>query len=113
MKHNDTKISKCFSGGASELVFWAFRYFLGRRTIATCCFADSLAEVWPLLNDRDKNLIYKELEEAFAKDDAERNKEKRVPGAWGFPLGDDCDRESWEHVRRAYTPYHKNGGTNA
>lgn len=91
----------CFSGGASELVFWSFRYFMGRMTIATCCFADELAKAWPLLDERTRNLIRKELDEAFAKDDEMRS--DPVCSSHYYPLGMDCDRTHWEKVRAAYT----------
>ena len=91
----------CFSGGASELVFWSFRYFMGRMTIATCCFADELAKAWPLLEERTQNLIRKELDEAFAKDDELRA--DPVCSSHYYPLGMDCDRAHWERVRAAYT----------
>lgn len=91
----------CFSGGASELVFWSFRYFMGRMTIATCCFADELARAWPLLDERTQNLIRKELDEAFSKDDEMRA--DPVCSSHYYPLGMDCDRTHWEKVRAAYT----------
>lgn len=91
----------CFSGGASELVFWSFRYFMGRTTIATCCFADELARAWPLLDERTQNLIRKELDEAFSKDDEMRA--DPVCSSHYYPLGMDCDRTHWEKVRAAYT----------
>ena len=77
-----------------DLVFWSFRYFLGRQTIQACSFADGLARVWPRLDERIKELIKRELEDEFRRDDAarERNSDYR-------PLGADCDREAWEKVR--------------
>lgn len=91
----------CFSGGASELVFLSFRYFMGRMTIATCCFADELAKAWPLLDKRTQTLIREELDKAFAKDDEMRA--DPVCSSHYYPLGMDCDRAHWEKVRSAYT----------
>ena len=70
-------------------------------TIATCCFADELAKAWPLLEERTQNLIRKELDEAFAKDDELRA--DPVCSSHYYPLGMDCDRAHWERVRVAYT----------
>lgn len=87
-----------FDGAPDELVFWSFRYFLGRRTIATCCFAEDLAKAWPYLNERCASMIRRELDEEFAKDDRARSE-----GLGYKTLGDDCDRDAWEKVRKAYS----------
>jgi len=79
--------------GISDLVFWSFRYFLGRRTIATVGFARDLAKIYPLLDGNIKALIRKELEQAY-------EEEQRNPNY--KPLGDACDREAWGKVRKAY-----------
>ena len=99
----------CFLGGASELVFWSFRYFMGRMTIAACCFADDLANAWPLLEERTQNLIRKELDEAFAKDDELRA--DPACSSHNYPLGMDCDRAHWERVRAAYTANNRSSAT--
>lgn len=90
-----------FSGGASELVFWSFRYFLGRQTIATCCFAQELARNWNEIDERNRKLIQRELEEAFRHDDEIRAEPMQSCPDWK-PLGADCDRQCWELVRKAY-----------
>jgi hypothetical protein len=90
----------CFSDGASGLVFWSFRYFLGRMTITTGSFAEQLAKAWPLLDERIQNLIRKELDEAFARDDKMRA-DPLISSNY-YPLGMDYDREHWEKVRAAY-----------
>lgn len=100
IKPNDPNlIAECFQGGISELVFWSFRYFVGRMTIATCCFADELAKSWPILDTRIQGLIRKELDELFERDDKMRAELK--PHTY-YPLGMKCDREHWEKVRAAY-----------
>ncbi len=81
----------------SELVFWSFRYFLGRRTSSTCDFAERLARAWPLIDEEHRRLIQRELEEAFERDYEDRADGKQIK--W---LGDDCDRAAWEKVRKAY-----------
>lgn len=91
------EIVSCFHDGIDDLVFWSFRYFLGRQTIATCQFAEELSKAFPLLNKRVKNLIRRELDRSFQEDDkARKNNEKFLP------LGLDCDRQQWQKVREAY-----------
>lgn len=91
------------SDSLDDLVFWSFRYFLGRRTIHACCFAEDLARAWPYLDKRVATLIRSELEAAFAMDDDMRRESKDGHALTWFYLGMDCDREAWEQVRRVYT----------
>jgi uncharacterized protein with von Willebrand factor type A (vWA) domain len=63
----------------NELVHAAFRYFLGRRTISACAFADDLAEAAPALEKNTREMIIKEIKEA-----QKRNE-----------LGHQCDIEAW------------------
>ena len=77
---------------AEELVHASFRYFLGRKTIATVAFAHNLAAAWPHLSERTRIGIGRELTQAYA--EAARNPEWK-------PLGADCDREAWDKVRDA------------
>ena len=116
MKASDKKIVAYFpEAGASELVFWSFRYFLGRMSIAVSSFAESLAAAWPHIDPRFQSLIKKELEEEFRRDDEARvrreelkqkvkNGEAKEDAIYQIylPLGHDCDRESWQKVRNAY-----------
>ena len=74
------------SDNIDDLVFWSFRYFLGRRTIATCCFADGLARAYHLLNKLTQDAIRRELEQAFER------------GEVGHPI----DAQAWWRVRIAY-----------
>jgi hypothetical protein len=103
------------------MVFWSFRYFLGRRSIRTTVFAGQLAEAWPQLEPEDRKAIEKELDQAFKRDDEARarraeklalakTREERddVNLETYLVLGDDCDRLAWEKVRAAY----RNGGKN-
>ena len=99
-------IASFSSDSPSDLVFWSFRYFLGRMTIATVCFADSLAKAWPFLDERVQTLIKNELEKEFQRDDEAREDRKSNPeSTWKYslPLGHDCDRQSWQKVRDAYS----------
>ena len=93
---NTRALLACFSDGPSGLVFWAFRYFLGRMTIHTCCFARELAAAWPYLGEREQASIRRELDQAFADDD--RHRETGL----GFSIGHECDRAAWQEVRDVY-----------
>jgi len=87
------------------LVMAATRYFMGRRTIATCAYARELATAWPELPDSVKTVLRRDLKREFELDDMARErakKEGKKPYASSFPLGDTCDRESWELVRNAW-----------
>ena len=84
----DTSLLQHFD--LEELVHASFRYYLGRRTIATCAYARSLAAAWPLLSQSTRVMIGRELAHAYA--EAARNPD------WQ-PLGADCDREAWDKVR--------------
>jgi hypothetical protein len=103
----DKFLINSFSDTPSDLVFWSFRYFLGRMTIATCCFARDLANAWPHLDERVQELIKRELEREFERDDEARALRKAAKEEERYkiytPLGHDCDREAWELVRKAYT----------
>jgi len=107
VSEQDTKLLSCFSSDTtSDLVFWSFRYFIGRMTIATCCFADSLAKGWEHLEPRIQELIKRELEREFERDDEARKdriENPESPFKYSLPLGHDCDREAWQKVRDAYT----------
>jgi hypothetical protein len=85
-----------------ELVFCTFRYYLGRRTIAACQFARDLAKAWDDIEETTRKLIQKELTDAFEDDDEYRQRVKRGEAVMCLPLGDDCDREAWEEVRKKF-----------
>jgi hypothetical protein len=81
----------------SDLVFWAFRYMLGRQSYAVSDFAERLALSWNSLDKQVQQLIKKELDKAFLKDD-----ETRALKCDYKTLGGDCDRNSWQKVKDAY-----------
>ncbi|WP_088255567.1 hypothetical protein [Fimbriiglobus ruber] len=68
----------------SEIVFYAFRYCLGRQTYAVSTCADYLVDRWGELQERDRELIVKEIRKALAEGKA----------------GAACDVESWQSVLR-------------
>lgn len=72
----------------------AVRYCLGARTYVVEDCARWLVAQWASFGDRTREQIRRDVDEAFARDDADR--------AHGRPyhhLGWDCDRASWERVR--------------
>lgn len=73
----------------------AFRYYCGRMTIAVHSFTESLIKNWDKLPERSQFVIKRDLEDAFKDDDTDRKE-----GCVYKRLGHDCDRESWEKVRR-------------
>lgn len=87
------------------IIVGAFRYYLGRMTISVSSFTDWLVHRWHNLDEGTRKIIAREIEEAFAADDAERAKAKATGGnlsSMGLPLGWDCDRASWARVRAMY-----------
>jgi len=101
MNEREQRLASHFFSGVDELVFWSFRYFVGRMTISTCVFAQDLARAWPDLGVNTKKQIRDELERAFEEDDA-LQKEFPNKGMGYRRLGWDCDRAAWEKVREAY-----------
>ena len=75
----------------------AFRYSLGRMTYIVGDCADWLIEQWPNIAERARNIIQRDLDEAFKRDD-----EYRADRQDYKPLGHDCDRAQWEKVRRLW-----------
>ena len=66
----------------SEMIFYAFRYCLGRMTYSVSTCSDYLIEHWEELRKTDRELILKEISEAI--------KEHRA--------GHDCDIQRWKAV---------------
>jgi hypothetical protein len=78
----------------NELIHASFRYYLGRRTISACFFAQHLARAWDRLNDQTREMIGKELLKAY--EQADKYPDLKV-------LGDQCDREMWDLVKAKVT----------
>lgn len=75
----------------------AVRYCLGRRTyIASDCQV-WLCAIWDELPEKAQTIIQRDVEEAFKRDD-----EDRANGNDYRALGHDCDRRSWEQVRKLW-----------
>lgn len=62
-----------------EVLIYAFRYTLGRRTFAPHTMQQVITEAWPKLTDGSKELIKREIREAEHAD----------------CLGDECDKRGW------------------
>jgi hypothetical protein len=73
-----------------ELIHASFRYYLGRRTISTCTFAKNLARIFSLLNKHTKQMLSRELLQAY--EAAERLPDAKI-------LGDQCDLKYWNLVK--------------
>lgn len=71
-----------------DILFYAFRYALGRATYAVSDVVEALILVEPKLSWRTKEQIANEIEKAHNEDN----------------LGHDCDKELWLYVRNLYTP---------
>ena len=77
------------------IILSAFRYALGRQTYIVRLTVDWLIYHWNGIPPRTRDLIERDLEEAFRAD-------KR--GVHYSPLGGECDKEDWTrlltHIRR-------------
>lgn len=80
----------------SLLWIGAFRYYCGRMSYAVSWFCELLIRDWPLLPKHARDIIKRDLEEEFKRDD-----QLRVPGQYS-PLGMDMDRREWERVRELW-----------
>lgn len=76
------------------MVLAAVRYCLGRQSymVGDCC--DWLIWLWPKLDEANRKLIQRDVDEAFESDDAARE-----DGNVCRRLGMDIDRKQWERVR--------------
>ena len=85
---------QCWGPGQFAVVA-TFRYCLGRQTYIVQECADWLLMHWPGIEQPVRDLIRRELDRAFQKDDEARRQDSN-----GYkPLGADCDRREWERVR--------------
>lgn len=80
-----------------EVWLGATRYYLGRMTASVSSFCETLMQQWNQLPSGCRRLIQRDVEEAFARDDAQRGVHQGYSGI--FALGHDCDRAAWEQVR--------------
>jgi len=71
----------------------SFRYYLGRMTISTHSYCDSLMCNWGAIPERAKVVIIRDLEDAIKRDD-----DRMESGDAYKPLGHDCDSKKWREV---------------
>ena len=76
------------------MVVSATRYATGRQSYAVSDTADWLITNWESLPERARDIIQRDLEDDFRRDD-----ELRAEGSKYPPLGADMDRRQWERVR--------------
>lgn len=86
------------SGHDHLMVIAATRYCLGRMTYVVGECAAWLIKIWPLLSEQTKAIVQRDIEEAFARDDADR-----ADGRERKALGWDSDRREWERVRKLWS----------
>lgn len=84
-----------------QLDLWlgATRYYLGRMSASVDSFCTLLIQEWDTLPMSVRGLIRRDVEEAFARDDSQRY---AATLSGPYPLGHDCDRDSWTRVRHLW-----------
>lgn len=71
----------------------AVAYALGRMTYMPSLVVDEVIRCWPVLDNRTRFCIRRDVMEAFKEDD-----KQRAAGNKYTRLGMDCDRETWERL---------------
>lgn len=87
-------MSEATYGRGHLMVIAAVRYCTGRSTYIVGDCADWLIRLWPSLPEGTRTVIRRDIDEAFARDDADR-----AAGSEYKALGHDWDRADWERVR--------------
>ena len=85
-------------GRSGLMAVSAVRYCLGRSTYIVSDCQEWLCGAWEYLPENAKAIIQRDVEEAFKRDD-----EDRESGRDYRALGHDCDRRSWEKVRELWS----------
>ena len=86
-------------GRSGLMAVSAVRYCLGRRTYIVSDCQKWLCEIWDKLPEKAKDIIQRDVEEAFKRDDEDRANGKDYLVR---TLGSDCDRRCWEQVRKLW-----------
>lgn len=89
---------EAMAGHDHLMVIAATRYCIGRMSYIVGDCADWLIKIWPILNEKTKSIIQRDIEEEFRRDDEARADERPYK-----PLGMDCDRQQWEKVRALWS----------
>lgn len=84
-------------GRADLMAIAAVRYCIGHTSYIVSDCADWLIEQWPNIEPGARKTIIRDIEEAFSRDNEDRdgNRTHRA-------LGHDCDRQTWERVRKLW-----------
>lgn len=81
------------------MVIAATRYCVGRKTYMVGYCSEWLVRLWPMLSERARIVIQRDMEDAFRRDD-----KARADGEADYkPLGMDMDRAEWEKVRALWS----------
>jgi hypothetical protein len=83
-----------------DLLMSATAYYCGRMTIQVDDHCEKLVRAWSRLSEGCRNWIQRVVEHKFCADDYARQNDL-TEGSRG-PLGQNCDRESWEKVRACW-----------
>ena len=86
-------------GRSGLMAVSAVRYCLGRRTYIVSDCQVWLCEIWDKLPEKAKDIIQRDVEEAFKRDDEDRANGKNYSVR---TLGSDCDMRCWEQVRKLW-----------
>lgn len=84
------------------MILYATRYCLGRMSYAVGEMCDWLVANWSRIPLPMQNILRRDVEEAFARDDRDREDHDGSGPKW-FALGMDMDRRQWERVRELWT----------
>ncbi len=73
----------------------SFRYYLGRMTISTHSYCETLMNNFHTIPKRAREVIKRDLAEEILRDDRDRER-----GSEHKALGHDCDSQKWREVMR-------------
>jgi hypothetical protein len=73
----------------------SFRYYLGRMTISTHSYCETLMNHFHTIPKRAQEVIKRDLAEEIKRDDSDRENEREHK-----TLGHDCDSQKWREVMR-------------
>lgn len=85
----------------------AVRYAIGRMSAQVSLTTEWIRHAWPYLPKGARNIIKRDVEDAFKRDDDHRAEDNRCGVMIDYkPLGMDCDRACWEKVRELWKGKH-------
>lgn len=73
-----------------EIILYAVRYALGRRSYAVGQVCDEVMALLPAMSEADREVMARDIDEALSE-----------AAAHGYTLGDPCDDEAWRRLRAA------------